>query len=536
MALIKCPECGHMVSPNAISCPSCGEPIAKGTADQVKNYQNPNVETDSGTETFSITEKNRLSLQAATNAKVKSLTAQLSAQGKMVVNVTTSNPQPITLGVTVWTNNTTVVWQARLDNPQYLKFLYDQAQALYSNGRYVQSRDVYKRLGSFQDAQLMAQKCTDRLTEIQKAKEAEQRAKEEEKAARLLEKEKARAAREAERNRPLTEEEKKEKQKKNKRNIIAGIVAILLCAFLVVYITVISPMMNYDSAVKLLESGEYDKALETFASLGEYKDSKAQIQECLYRKANQLKDSGKYYAAYKLYEDMLWYKDVSSILSEDKDMASFVNKLDSFSVGNTAIFGKYEQDAVLDNGKEELEWIVVKQLDDTRYMIPKYIIDWMEFLTEDEKGKYRYENSFIRSWLHTSFVDEAFSPDERNAVLAVDLLDASDIELSDIDKEHRVTTPTAYVEKKAAEDDAALFGDGKTTEWMTGRIRQPGSGFDYHAEVINEWGSAWDWGPTVWYINPDSNPRQTRGKYLPSHDYKGAVRPIIKIDLSRLWE
>lgn len=45
MALIKCPECGHMVSDQALSCPQCGVPLkAKEQAEQKQKIINDRIE------------------------------------------------------------------------------------------------------------------------------------------------------------------------------------------------------------------------------------------------------------------------------------------------------------------------------------------------------------------------------------------------------------------------------------------------------------------------------------------------------------
>ena len=39
MGLIKCPDCGNMVSDSAFSCPKCGRPMRKATRQDVDNNQ-----------------------------------------------------------------------------------------------------------------------------------------------------------------------------------------------------------------------------------------------------------------------------------------------------------------------------------------------------------------------------------------------------------------------------------------------------------------------------------------------------------------
>ena len=39
MGLIKCPDCGNMVSDSAFSCPKCGRPMRKATRQDADNNQ-----------------------------------------------------------------------------------------------------------------------------------------------------------------------------------------------------------------------------------------------------------------------------------------------------------------------------------------------------------------------------------------------------------------------------------------------------------------------------------------------------------------
>lgn len=156
MALIKCPECGKEVSENAISCPNCGEPISK----KPQYSADISGEIDSGTETFTITAGNRLSLSTSTQAKIKSVTEQLSAQGKNVTSVNTSVPQPISVGVTTWQNDVTIVWQASLNSPKYKEYLYSQAKSLMSKQQYPGAKEIFTKLGDYQDSRNMAKECS----------------------------------------------------------------------------------------------------------------------------------------------------------------------------------------------------------------------------------------------------------------------------------------------------------------------------------------------------------------------------------------
>lgn len=83
---------------------------------------------------------------------------------------------------------------------------------------------------------------------------------------------------------------------------------------------------TYDSAVELMNAGEYEEAISKFESIEEYEDSKKMIEDCnlaltenSYNAAVDLKNAGNYeealYAFYKLKD----YKDVEEQMTECKD-------------------------------------------------------------------------------------------------------------------------------------------------------------------------------------------------------------------------
>lgn len=157
MALVECPACGNMISENASSCPICGEPIASKMSGQV----------DSGTENFSVEANNRIELSAKTQAEIGIRTNRLSTEGKTVVSVNTSVPQPFNLGVTtVWSNDVTIVWNASLSSEQYKKNLYDQAKGYFQSGKYEKAQTLFDKVGNFSDAREYVNQCATKINEV----------------------------------------------------------------------------------------------------------------------------------------------------------------------------------------------------------------------------------------------------------------------------------------------------------------------------------------------------------------------------------
>lgn len=109
MALIKCSECGAEISSLAVSCPKCGNPMNLTEKKRVIN----------GTEFFTVTEGSRPALAGATNGEIQVRTERLNKEGKRVINTHISEPQPIQIGFTTWTNNVTLTWEADEDDERY---------------------------------------------------------------------------------------------------------------------------------------------------------------------------------------------------------------------------------------------------------------------------------------------------------------------------------------------------------------------------------------------------------------------------------
>ena len=178
---------------------------------------------------------------------------------------------------------------------------------------------------------------------------------------------------EKERQVEIKRKEAERKAKKAKKVIAIGIPMVCILAiftFLLIY-TVI-PYCRYNRAISLINDRDYIKAYETFIKLDGYKDSK-----------------DKAISVYELYKK---------------------EKIQNASVGDYVIFGSYEQDNDLENGKEDIEWLVLDIKDDKALLISKYGLDCKPY--NNTKTRTTWETSDIRDWLNSEFVDSAFTTDE----------------------------------------------------------------------------------------------------------------------------
>lgn len=100
-----------------------------------------------------------------------------------------------------------------------------------------------------------------------------------------------------------------EQAKTFKKNAIrVGIVAACI-AVVVIAVMLISDLVAYNSAVALMESGQYKEAIAAFEAMDGYRDSIDQISECGYRPAVALMEAGQYEEAIAAFEALNDYKD-----------------------------------------------------------------------------------------------------------------------------------------------------------------------------------------------------------------------------------
>ncbi len=300
----------------------------------------------------------------------------------------------------------------------------------------------------------------------------------------------------------------REKAAKKRKKIIA-ITTPIVCAciaFLIVLTTVIIPKQKLNKAMSMLDSGNYDSA---YALLKEIGNSKA-IASSKYDRAISLIDSGDYEPAYMLLNG-LSYKDsedkINSIMPQYNQIL-----LSKATVGDTVLFGAYEQDNDTSNGKEYIEWQVLAKEDNKILVISKYALDCQKYNTSHIGVT--WESSSLRKWLNGTFFNAAFIAEEQaqiqNTTVSADknpnskynpgnstndkvfLLSITEAEKYFPTDESRKCAPTAFAKAQGAyiSDKTA---SGEATCWW---LRSPGYK-RYYAAVVNHVGSVYCTGSDV---------------------------------------
>ena len=128
----------------------------------------------------------------------------------------------------------------------------------------------------------------------------------------------------------------------------------------------------------------------------------------------------------------------------------------SVSVGETVIFGSYEQDNDLSNGPEDIEWYVAAKEDGKALLVSTYCLDVVSF--GEETGA--WEDSELNTWLNETFAETAFTDEEFEAVSEVLILSSDEV------REY-FAGEAVYATAYAKANGAAVYADGTSLYWTS---------------------------------------------------------------------
>ncbi len=93
------------------------------------------------------------------------------------------------------------------------------------------------------------------------------------------------------------------------------------------------------------------------------------------------------------------------------------NSIDDIYPGNEYLFGKYEQDGDLSNGKEDIKWIVLEKVNNSLLLMSEYGLEPKYFNeTTETRVPVTWEGCTLRTWLNNDFYNEAFDSKEKKAI------------------------------------------------------------------------------------------------------------------------
>lgn len=92
---------------------------------------------------------------------------------------------------------------------------------------------------------------------------------------------------------------------------------------------------------------------------------------------------------------------------------------DNIKVGDTVSYGTYEQDNNKSNGTESIEWLVLAKENGRILLISKYALDCKTFFLEETETS--WEDSYLRNWLNTEFIQNAFNDTEISSIAETEI-------------------------------------------------------------------------------------------------------------------
>ena len=113
--------------------------------------------------------------------------------------------------------------------------------------------------------------------------------------------------------------------------------------------------------------------------------------------------------AYNAFQNIGGYKD-----SPEQAQSAFTNLLNTLKVGESVLFGTYEQDDNIANGPEFVEWQVLDIQDGKILLLSKYALVCARYNISPEETT--WERSTVRSWLNNDFLNSAFAEEERRLI------------------------------------------------------------------------------------------------------------------------
>lgn len=213
---------------------------------------------------------------------------------------------------------------------------------------------------------------------------------------------------------------------KKNRVLCILVVVLILNGLVYLLIPIVEKDTKYRKAInhynKILFSdatqSEYENLIETFKELSGYKVADKYYLSILVAEANYYFSKKDIVSAYKL------YKKAGFSEKNNEEMEFIVNSNPNINLyvaneGDIVKFGKYEQDGNLENGYEDLEWIVLKVAGTRKLLFTRACIEAIPY--NFESGSITWSNSSINSWMNSGLFDQIFSNREKTLILSTTL-------------------------------------------------------------------------------------------------------------------
>lgn len=170
---------------------------------------------------------------------------------------------------------------------------------------------------------------------------------------------------------------------------------------------------DYRIALYYMSKEKYSKAKEILETLSAMHDVSESLTECNYQIAVEYMEAGTDEKAKAIFMTLGDYKESQSKLE------IILAREPKWKIGDAVIFGTYEQDNNVNNGKEAIEWVVLEVKDGKVLLVSKYALDFKRY--HEEWENVTWETCTLRAWLNQEFLSEAFSETEQTCIVKTSL-------------------------------------------------------------------------------------------------------------------
>ena len=209
--------------------------------------------------------------------------------------------------------------------------------------------------------------------------------------------------------------------------------------------------------------------------------------------------------------------------------------LSDAAAGTSVVFGSYEQDFDLSNGKEPLEWIVLDRVGDKALLLSRFGLDadWYYHINT-------WEESEVRRELNEYFYVDAFSPSERERIVKTEIKTPNDSGVNIVTEDYVFLLSESEVSEGKAQDGTPYFKDAEAR--LTIPVPMRGIGAWVYSDCEND---EWDGIQTKWLLRANGSNMnkvwvtkegtvKTDGTSYERETVEVLYRPAIWVDVSVL--
>ena len=198
-----------------------------------------------------------------------------------------------------------------------------------------------------------------------------------------------------------------------------------------------------------------------------------------------------------------------------------VNEMD------TVIFGSYPQSDTSGATKEPIEWVVLDRQGNEALILSKCVLDCKCYNASGESVD--WENCSLRNWLNNSFVNNAFSEEEKASIQYTKLINKGNTKYNTGDE----SSTNDYIFALSLDEIETYFYSESAGKYRKGLRTIPTL---YAASCKNEIGRIHsvitrpgDIPTSMWWLRTKGRPRTVKGGFGATYVYD--IYPIISFDL-----